>query len=102
MVTANQLLSLLQIIKVNTCGFELIEHVLILCTVEKISYRSRDLGTYIVNAGEIFFSGSDERIHAAELFGKGLCGALADVADAEAKQNAVEWRLLRALDLLQK
>ena len=43
--------------------------------------------------------GGDEGVHAAELFGEGLRGALADVANAEAEQDAVERRSLRALDL---
>ena len=49
-----------------------------------------DLGADVVDRGESLFAGGDEVVDVAEVIGESLRGAFADVADAEAEQDAVE------------
>ncbi len=55
---------------------------------------SATLGPMSLMRGECLFAGGDDVVDAAELFGESLRGALADVADAEAEQDAIQRGLL--------
>ena len=56
--------------------------------------RLGDLGADVVDASKFLFAGGDEGVDAAEFVGESLRGALADVANAEAEENAIQRGLL--------
>ena len=55
---------------------------------------SATLGPMSLTRVSVLFAGGDELVDAAELVGESLRGALADVADAEAEQDAIQRGLL--------
>ena len=74
--------------------FEPVDQRQVALVLEEVVDGRRDLGADVVDGGQRGDVGGDDVVDVAEVLGQRLRGALADVADAEAEQDAVERRRL--------